>query len=342
MRKKKKLLFIFASVLICFITIFGIVMARPQKNKKAFAFVESEELFMGADADNTGSYSVFGIDEDFDYYALACATKERAEKKKNQIQKKSKLETGGWTRIKDSTINFENQGAVLIVKVVPISNEIKNYKIMINPLASQGEHVVVCSLMRSQDFENGFAINDFGKVKQNRFELETNYQISVDSGYGFFIEVYGENLLYSEKNQIGKEIGADWQNPICSETTVVSPALKDNLAKGKHYLEAKIYSVQLDDSGNGIAGTERIEFTIVLKVDIQKGEASLVPTISENGSGSAKTLNLSKGDIFGIIISSVIGALMVLYIFGYVFLYRKGKLDGHRICVIYQFLPKHN
>lgn len=202
MRKKKKLLFIFASVLICFITIFSVIMAVPRKNKTALAFVESGELSMSADADNTGSYSIFGIDEDFDYYALTCATKERAENMKNQIQKKSKLDTSIWTRIKDSTIDFENKGAVLIVKVVPLTNEIKNYKIMINPLARQGEHVVVCTLKRSQDFESGFAINDFGTMKQNRYELETAYMVSVDSGYGFFIEVYGENLLYTEKNKI--------------------------------------------------------------------------------------------------------------------------------------------
>lgn len=342
MRKKKKLLFIFASVLICFITIFSVIMAVPRKNKTALAFVESGELSMSADADNTGSYSIFGIDEDFDYYALTCATKERAENMKNQIQKKSKLDTSIWTRIKDSTIDFENKGAVLIVKVVPLTNEIKNYKIMINPLAKQGEHVVVCTLKRSQDFENGFAINDFGTMKQNRYELETAYMVSVDSGYGFFIEVYGENLLYTEKNKIGIEVGNNSENPICSDSQEVAPALKENMAKGKHYLEAKIYSVELDDEGKGIAGTERIEFTIVLKVEIQKGEASLVPTISETGNNGTQAYNLSKGDIFGIIIASVLGVFTLLYIFGYVFLYRKGKLDGHRISVIYHFLPKHN
>ena len=201
MRKKKKVLFIFVSIMVCLIAIFAVVFSTSEKDSesKAFAFVESNEINLSYDSDNTGAYIVYGLDEDYDYFYFVCATSKRAEEKKNEIQMQPTLDTTFWTRISDCTIDFNGQGAVIVVKVIPTSKEIKNYKIFINPLAHTGNHVTVCMTKRSSDFKDGFAINDFGDVKQNRYELETNYQVSVDSGYGFFVQVFGEDLLYFEK-----------------------------------------------------------------------------------------------------------------------------------------------
>lgn len=346
MRKKKKVLFIFVSIMVCLIAIFAVVFSTSEKGSesKAFAFVESNEINLSYDSDNTGAYIVYGLDEDYDYFYFVCATSKRAEEKKNEIQMQPTLDTTFWTRISDCTIDFNGQGAVIVVKVIPTSKEIKNYKIFINPLAHTGNHVTVCMTKRSSDFKDGFAINDFGDVKQNRYELETNYQVSVDSGYGFFVQVFGEDLLYFEKNGLGITQGNSSESPILYSTKEFTPGLVANLAKGKHYVEAKIYSVKLDENNQGIAGTETIEFTVVLKVNIEKGESSIIPTVSTgDGKGDGTVMqSLSKGEVCGIVVASIFGMFILLYIFGYVFLYRKGKLEGRKLCAIYSFLPKQN
>lgn len=346
MRKKKKIMFIFVSVLVCLIAVFGAVFAtsKPESGGKAFAFVESNEIFLGYDSDNTGAYMVYGLDEDYDYFYMLCATNKRAEEKKNEVQMKATLDTTLWTRISDDSVDFNGHGAILVVKIVPRSKEIKSYKILRNPLAHQGQHVTVCMTKRSADFQDGFAINDFGDVKQNRYELETNYQVSIDSGYGFFVQVYGENLLYFEKNGIGITQGNSSENPILYATKEFNPGFVANLAKGKHYVEAKIYSVKLDENNQGIAGTEAIEFTVVLKINIERGETSVVPTVSiDDVKGDGNVMqSLSKGEVWGIVIASIFGMFVLLYIFGYVFLYRRGKLEGRKLCAIYSFLPKQN
>lgn len=346
MRKNKKILFIFVSIVVCLIAVFSIAFStsNPKQESKAFAFVESNEINLSYDSDNTGAYLVYGLDEDYDYFYLVCSTRERAEIKKNEVQMRPTLDTTLWKRISDSSIDFDGQGAIIIVKIVPKTKEIKTYKIFSNPIAHRGEHLTVCMTKRSADFENGFAINDFGDVKQNRYELETNYQISVDSGYGFFVQVYGEDLLFYEKTGLGITHGNSTENLILDSTKEFLPGLVSNLAKGKHYVEAKIYSVKLDEDNNGIAGTEKIEFTVVLKVNIERGETSVVPTVSTDDTTGAGTVmqSLSKGEVWGIVVASILGMFILLYIFGYVFLYRKGKLEGRKLCAIYSFLPKQN
>ncbi len=49
---------------------------------------------------------------------------------------------------------------------------------------------------------------------------------------------------------------------------------------------------------------------------------------------------LSAGAIVGIVVGSVVGVALICYALGYFCLYRKGKLDGKKIEVIYSFLPE--
>ncbi|MCQ2399866.1 MAG: hypothetical protein MJ072_05115, partial [Clostridia bacterium] len=51
---------------------------------------------------------------------------------------------------------------------------------------------------------------------------------------------------------------------------------------------------------------------------------------------------LTVGAIIGISAGSLVALLLIVYLCGYFFLYRKGKLDEKAIRVIYKFLPKND